>query len=356
MQVQSTLDKKKMEAFGDRLLRDNAASMRSALNYIGDKLGLFKALNDAGKVTAPELARKTGLNERYLQEWLSAMVAGEYVTYDPAAKTFFLPVEHAAFLADTESPMFSGALMVMIKALFDVTPEVAQCFQNGGGVPHSKQSPEMDEATERFSRQFFRFYLTQEWIPLSTGLGERLKKGALVADVGCGAGESVVTLAKAYPNSEIWGYDNFAPVVDRANARAKQLGLKNAHFAATDILEIDKKGTFDIVTAFDVIHDMSDPVGGMKSVRALLRPDGVFLMCEMNVSDRLEENINPFASMLYSVSTLYCMTVSLAESGAGIGACMGERRARKLAEEAGFSSFTRIPITHPFSALYLLEY
>jgi 2-polyprenyl-3-methyl-5-hydroxy-6-metoxy-1,4-benzoquinol methylase len=340
--------------FGSRLLRDNAAAIRHILCYMGDRLGLFRALQESGKTTLPEFAKKTGMNERYLREWLSAMVAGEYAKYDPATQTYWLPAEQASYLADENSPTFSASMFDMTKALWDVAPSVMDCFAKGGGVPHSKQSKDMDCGTERYSSLFFRFHLAQEWIP-KAGLEAKLKSGARVADIGCGTGSGVLMLSETFPKSEVWGYDNYSPVIDTARKTAAERGLKNAHFEATAAENIDKSKKFDVLMTVDVIHDMADPLGGLRSIKDLLAPDGSYLMVEMNVSDRLEENINPFASMLYSISTLYCMTVSLAENGAGIGACMGERRARELASQAGFSSFERLTISHPFAAVYLLK-
>lgn len=352
--TKASIDEAKLHAFGERLLRDNAAAIRSILCYIGDKLGLFRALQESGRTTPAEFAVKTGMNERYLREWLGAMVAAEYAMYDPQSETYWLLPEQAAFLADENNPMFSGSMFQFTKALWEVAPAVTDCFTRGGGVPHSGQSRDMDCATQRYSSLFFRFHLVQEWIPKS-GLESRLKAGSRVADIGCGHGESVLTLAHAYPKCDVWGYDNFAPVIENARETARQQGINNAHFEAKAAEGIAEKHSFDLITTIDVIHDMADPLGGMRSIHQLLKPDGAFLMVEMNVSDRLEENINPFASMLYSISTLYCMTVSLAEGGPGIGACMGERRARTLAVQAGFSSFERLQISHPFAAVYVLK-
>lgn len=350
----AAVDPQKLSAFGDRVLRDNAAGVRAILCFIGDRLGLFRALSESGPTSVAALAKKSGTNERYLLEWLSAMVAAEYAMYDAAAKTFWMTPEQAAFLADENNPMFSASLFDMTKGLWDVAPAVMECFKHGGGVPHSEQSDDMDIGTRRFSSGFFRHHLTQEWIPRA-GLESRLNEGTRIADIGCGSGESILTLARAYPNCDVWGFDNYAPVIETARESAKRAGLQNAHFEAIPAAEIKEKNQFGMVMTTDVIHDMADPLGGMRAIRDLLSPDGIYLMIEMNVSDKLEENIHPFASMLYSFSTLYCMTVSLAEGGAGIGACMGERRARDMASQAGFSAFDRLQVSHPFAAVYALK-
>lgn len=350
----ATVDERRVQQFGEQLLRDNAAAIRSILCFMGDKLGLFRALAHSGPVTAQQLAEQTGLNERYVREWLSAMVSGQYAMYDAQRETFWLAPEQVHFLADENSPMFSGSMFDFTKALWDVAPKVMHCFRDGGGVEHAQQSPDMDKATERFSSLFFRFHLMQDWIPKS-GIESRLRNGARIADIGCGAGESVIKMAEAFPKADVWGFDNFAPVIETARKRAAAAKLANAHFDTVPAAEITEDKKFDFVTTFDVIHDMANPSEGLQSIHRLLKPDGVYMMVEMNVSDRLEENINPFASMLYSISTLYCMTVSLAEGGAGIGACMGERRARELATAAGFKSFERLQIAHPFSAVYVLR-
>jgi 2-polyprenyl-3-methyl-5-hydroxy-6-metoxy-1,4-benzoquinol methylase len=352
----SSCDKTKTKEFSERLLGDTAAAVRSGLNYIGDRLGIFKAMADSAPVTAKSLAEKTGLNQRYLQEWLDALAAARYLEYDVAKKTYRLPPEHAAVLADENSPFFAGGAVQMPHPLLNLVPKVMEAFRTGGGVTHDAHHPEMVEATERFTRPFFIFSLTQECIPAMPDIEKKLHAGCEVADIGCGAGQAVIEMAKAYPKSHIHGFDNHVPSIERAQVNARQAGVKNVSFACQGAESLVDKKRFPFITTFDVIHDMVDPLAGLRTIRELLSEDGTYLMLEMNASDKIEDNINPLASLFYSVSTLYCMTVSLAEGGAGIGTCMGEARAKALTKEAGFKHFRKLPVENPFSLLYEIKH
>jgi len=351
-QNKRSADKEKTKAFAKRFIVDTAAAVRAGLNYIGDRLGIFKIMADSGPVTLEELATKTGLNQRYLQEWLGAMTAAEYVEYDPASKSYLLPSEHAEVLAYENNPLFGGGALQMPLPLLSLVPKVMEAFRTGGGVSHDQHHPEIVEATERFTRPFFTFALTQECIPAMPEAERKLQAGCEVADIGCGAGQAAIEMARAYPKSLIHGFDNHAPSIDRALTNARKAGVNNVAFECKSAESLLGKERFQFITTFDVIHDMVNPLAGLRTIRGLLSTDGTYLMLEMNASDKLEDNINPFASLLYSISTLYCMTVSLAEGGAGIGACMGETKARALTQEAGFSHFRRLPLENPFSIMY----
>ncbi len=351
-QIKAPLDNKKIDEFAQRFISDTAAAVRAGLNYIGDRLGIFKAMAQTGPVTVEELAQKTALNARYLQEWLAALVAAQYILYDPIKKTYLLPPEHALFLADEDSPMFAGGALQMPLPLVCTAPRLLEAFRSGGGVLHSEHHPEMTEATERFTRPFFTSFLTQEWIPAMPDVEKRLTEGCEVADIGCGSGQAAITMARAYPKSVIYGFDNHAPSIERAHENSRKARVENVIFDHKGVDDLSKSQRFSFITTFDVIHDMADPIGGLKTIRRLLSEDGTYMMLEMNASDKLEENINPLASLLYSISTLYCMTVSLAEGGIGIGACMGEAQAKDLTQQAGFTQFRRLPVDHPFSVIY----
>jgi 2-polyprenyl-3-methyl-5-hydroxy-6-metoxy-1,4-benzoquinol methylase len=354
-QVKGSLNPQRLDAFSKRLVSDYAATLRSALNHIGDKLGIFAAMKDGEWVSVAELAKRTGLNERYLTEWISAQTAGEYIEYDAAAQKYRLPAEHAAFLADETSDFFAGGLLAMPVPLMSVAPQIEEYFVKGGGLSHDNHHPGMTQATERFTLPFLRAHLAKDWIPQMSDANEKLKVGGRAADIGCGAGMAAIIMAKAFPKSKVVGYDNHAPSIERARENAKKDGVSNVSFEIADGSTMSSKDKFDFVTTFDVIHDMADPLGGLKTIKQMLAPAGTYMMLEMNASDKLEENISPFHSFLYSISTLYCMTVSLAEGGAGIGTCMGERRAASLAREAGFSHFRKLQQVHPFNVVYELK-
>lgn len=350
------LDQQKVEQFAFRVVDDIATAMRGALCYIGDKVGIFKALAAAGPVTIEDLATRTGLNSRYLREWLNAMATAQYVDYDPEARTYHLPPEHAAILADEDFPYFAGGFIEMVVPTVSVAPKVAEAFKNGKGVPQTEYSPEMFESIERGTAPWYKTQLIQTWIPAMPEVRQALENGGTALDVGCGGGLAAITLANAFPESRVFGYDWHQPSIDRARKNARLAGLdRRITFDVVDGSKLPERGAFDFISTFDVVHDSVDPVALMTSIRKALKPGGTYLMLEMNCSPNVQENANPVGRLLYSVSTLYCMTTSLAHGGAGIGAAMGEPKARELASHAGFSSIRRLPIQDPFSILYELK-
>ncbi len=347
-----TLDQAKVEKFVERMVEDIGTALRGALSYIGDKLGIFKAMAAAGSVTVEELAKKTGLNARYLKEWLGSMATAQYVEYNPDTHKYFLPPEHAAPLADEDFPFFVGGFVEMIVPTVSVAPKVAKAFKTGKGVPQSAYSPEMFDSIERGTAPWYKHQLIQKWIPAMPQVEAKLKSGGTALDVGCGSGRAALTLATAFPRAQVFGFDNHAGSVKRARANAKAAGLANrVTFKVADATKLPAR-KFDFISTFDVVHDSVNPVGLMTSIRKALTPDGTYLMLEMNASPNVHENATPLGRLLYSVSTLYCMTTSLAHNGAGIGAVMGEPKARELAREAGFTHFRKLPIEDPFSFLY----
>lgn len=349
------IDWNKVKNFSKQVSSDVGAAMLSAMSYIGDRLGIFKALADAGAVTSAELAEKTGLNERYLREWLAAMTAAQYVTYDPAAKKYSMPPEHAMLLAREESPFFMGGFIQGIIPNLSVTPQVMRAFRDGKGVAQSEYPPETFESMERSSAGIYRNQLIRKWLPTMPQVVKVLEEGGSALDVGCGSGRAAIALAKAFPKAKIFGFDAHAGSLERARNNARAAGLADRiRFEVVDGTRLPVS-EFDFISTFDVVHDSVDPVALMRSIRGALKPGGTYLMVEVNVSARLEDNINPMGRMMYSMSTLYCMSVSLAGGGAGIGACMGEEKAAELAREAGFTNFRRLPIDDLFSAPYELS-
>ncbi len=349
------LDWGKIKKFSAQVSNDIGAAMMGPLMYIGDRLGIFAALAKAGAVTSAELAERTGLAERYVREWLSAMTAAGYIEYVPATKKFSMVPEHAMVLANDESPFFMGGFMEMIFPNISVTPRLKEAFKNGGGVSQSEYPAETWEAMERSSAGMYRNSLVRKWLPAMPQVVKALSDGGSALDVGCGSGRAAITIATAFPKAKVFGFDAHAGSLERARANAKAAGLGDrVTFEVVDGTRLPA-AQFDFISTFDVVHDSVDPVGLMRSIRGALKPGGTYLMVEVNTSSKLEDNINPMGRMMYSISTLYCMTVSLAHGGAGIGACMGEAKARELALEAGFTHFKRLPIEDAFSALYELQ-
>jgi SAM-dependent methyltransferase len=346
------IDWDKARKFLFQVNNDIGAAMLGAMNYLGDRLGIFKTLAEAGWVTSDELAERAGLNERYIREWLGAVTSAGYVTYDPATKKFMLPPEHAMVLAREESPFFMGGFMEMVIPNVSVAPKLIEAFRKGGGVPQSEYPPETWEAMERSSAGMYRNQLIRKWLPTMPQVVEVLSNGGSAADIGCGSGRAVITLATAFPKAKVFGFDVHPGSVERAVANAKAAGVTDrVSFEARDATKLPEN-QFDFISTFDVVHDSVNPVALLKSIKRAMRKDATYLMLEVNVSPNLEDNIGPTGKMMYSVSTLYCMTTSLAHGGAGIGACMGEPKARELVAEAGFTQFRRLPIEDMFSALY----
>ncbi len=352
MAEEKAIDWGKVKSFAGMMTNDLGAAMQGALSYIGDRLGLFKALAEAGSVTTAEFAARTGCNERYLREWLGAMTAAKYIDYDKTTQRYSMPAEHAMILANEDSPFYMGGFMQMIVPEVSLAPKLLDSFRTGKGIPQSEYPPEVFEGIERGSAPIYKHSLVRKWMPAMPQVVETLNNGGTALDVGCGSGRAIIALAQAFPKAKLFGYDGHQGSVERARANAKAAGV--ADRVTFDVVDCTKlpENQFDFIATFDVIHDSVDPVGLLKSIRGALKTDGTYLMVEVNVSNDVAENINPMGRMMYSASTLYCMTVSLAHGGAGIGAMMGEPKARELVQQAGFTRFTRLPIKDAFSVLY----
>ena len=349
------LDMEKAKQVAQNIVGDIASTVHAALCFIGDRLGLFKAMAGAGPLTVEQLAQKTGLSERYIREWLSAMVAGRYVEYDPELHTHTLTPEYAAALADDASPFFVGGYFQMAQALVTVAPKVADAFKTGKGVTQAEYSVGFFEAAERNSLTRYSHKLMHKWIPGMPQVVEALGAGGTAADVGCGGGRAAILIAQGFPTARVTGFDIHAESIDRARRNAQAAGVADrVTFEVANGSNLPER-RFDFVSTFDVVHDAVDPAGLMAAVKRSLKPDGTYLVQEVNVSHDVKDNIRPLGKMVYSVSTLYCMTTSLAHGGAGIGAAMGEPKARELAQKAGFSRFTKLPVNDDFAVLYELR-
>jgi SAM-dependent methyltransferase len=275
------------------------------------------------------------------------------VEYDPHRGRFHLPPEHALFIADESSPYFMGGFFDMLPTLLSKVDQVAIATRQGGGVPFAAFGDMVIRGIDRSNTPSQTVFLVDRWLPAVPGLLPALEVGARVADVGCGSGTVVSLIARAFPNTRVHGFDVSGESVEMARARAGD--LPNAEFTETDVSEIPIEPPFRLITAFDVIHDLPDPLAGMRRIRDALADDGVFLMMEPNVGSQLEDNLHSIGALDYGISTLYCMTQSLAEGGAGLGTAWGRERAEEMAADAGFESFRPLDeITNRFSAFYLL--
>jgi ubiquinone/menaquinone biosynthesis C-methylase UbiE len=304
------MDQAKTEQFLGRALEDIGAAARIALCYVGDKLGIFRAMAASGAVTVDELARKTELDARYLREWLGTMATADYVTYDAASGKYLLPPEHALPLADESFPFFIGGFMQLTVPLISVAPKVAEHFKTGKGVTQAEYPQEVWEGMERASMPAYKHKLVQEWIAAMPEVKRKLEAGGTAIDVGCGSGRAAITIARAFPKATVHGYDQHEGSIERARANARQAGVADrVHFTVADGAKLPAR-RFDFIATFDVVHDAVDPVGLLQSIKAALAPGGTYLMMEMNASGDVQHNVNPIGRMLYPISTLYCLTTS----------------------------------------------
>ena len=343
------IDEAKLNQFIGQMLGDLGGASSIAMVRMGDGLGLYKALQAKGAMTAAELAKQTGVNERYLREWLSHQAASNYLSYDPATAKFALPPEQAMVFAIEDSPVYMMGGFDVMAAMLENQPKVQAAFKAGGGVAWGDHAGCMFCAVARFFRPGYQNNLVSSWLPALDGAAEKLRRGAKVADVGCGHGWSTVLMAKAFPKSQFVGYDFHAGSIDDATAHARAHGVTgNARFEVAKAKEFPGKD-FDLVTCFDCLHDMGDPAGAAAHIRGALKPDGTWMIVEPLAGDRLEHNLNPVGRLYYAGSTMVCVPTSLSqEVGAALGAQAGEARLRQVIGAAGFGRIRRATET-PFN-------
>lgn len=349
--TETAFDPAKAEAFGGRLMSILAGSLLNSMVDIGHRTGLFAAAAE-GWSTSEQLASRAGLTERYVREWLGAVTTGGIVEYDATNETFLLPPEHAALLTGCTN---MGPIAVSNTVLAKHVPQIVQVFQEGGGVPYAAYTPEFTDVMDAIGRGTFDAMLLDAYLPLAAGLTDALRSGIRVADVACGTGHALVIMARAFPSSTFVGYDLDEHAIARARAEATGAGLTNVTFEVVDVARLTTPARFDVVFVFDAIHDQVDPDAVLRRIHDVLVPDGLLFMREPHAADALAANLaNPMAPVLYSVSTLHCLTVSLAHGGAGIGMAFGEGHARRLLANAGFGDVNvhQAP-GHPFDAVYL---
>lgn len=343
-----TLNMEKLEPLLHMMVGELGAAANAALVLVGDKLGLYRALAEHGPLDSQGLAGKTGTHERYVREWLSAMAASGYVNYDEAAGTFSLTPEQAAVLADPDSPVNMTGGFYSLAAVFADEPKLTRAFQSGDGVGWGDHSECLFCGTERFFRPGYKAHLVDEWLPALDGVADKLAAGAKIADVGCGHGASTIIMADAFPNSSFIGIDFHEPSIDHARDAANGQGNLRFEVArAQDFAGAD----FDLVTVFDALHDMGDPVGVAAHIRKTLKPDGTLMLVEPLAGDTLKDNLNPVGRVYYAFSTNICVPASLNQPvGAALGAQAGEKRLTEVLKEAGFAHVRRATDT-PFNMI-----
>jgi len=346
------LDMDKLHEFVFRAVEEAGATLNTALVVMGDRLGLYRALAGAGPLTPAELAKRTGTAERYVREWLNAQAAGGYVEYEADSGRYSLPAEQAAALADESSPAFlPGLFQTALGAVTD-SHRITEVARNGDGLGWGDHVHDVHEGCERFFRPTYNAHLVSEWLPALDGVVEKLERGGTVADVGCGHGASTILMAQAFPASRFHGFDYHGGSIETARERAAAAGVDDrADFEPAPAASYFGED-YDLVTMFDCLHDMGDPAGAARHVKASLAPDGTWMIVEPRAGDRVEENLNPVGRAYYGFSTLLCTPASLSqEVGLALGAQAGEARIREIVEGAGFSSFRRIAET-PFNMVF----
>lgn len=332
------LDFGKLEEFAGKVSGDQAAAYNAILVYLGDRLGLWRALASVGSATVAELAQRSGIAQRYLQEWLSAQAANGYVTYDAATESFTLSVEAAAVLAEEESPAALMSGFELIAAVWAAVDKLANVYTTGDGLAWHEHDPRLFNAVARFYGTLYRNSLLTEWLPAIDGLTERLESGIRVLDVGCGLGVPTIMLAEAFPNSTFVGVDYHDESIRLAAAAAVEAGVSDrVQFEVAD--GTSYSGTYDLVLFFDAVHDFGDPVGALAHARGLLAPGGQVVAVEPYAEDTLEANLdnNPIAAVFYVGSSALCVPHSVSEGGAALGAQAGPAKLTGAFRDAGFA-------------------
>ncbi len=348
------LDSRKVEAFGDRLLTTLNQGCLALMISLGHRTGLFDTLATLPPADSATIADAAGLNERYVREWLGAMLAGRILEHDPDAGTWWLPAEHAALLTRAAAPNNLGSYMQYVGLLGEVEDKILECFQKGGGVPYS-EFRRFHEVMAEDSGQTVVASLFEHILPLVPGISERLEEGIDVLDLGCGRGMALRAMAARYPRSRFLGIDLSAEAIGWARKRAEDDGLSNLRYEVGDAARIEFAHAFDFVMTFDAIHDQARPDLVLANIARALRPGGVYLMQDIHASSSPHENVDhPAGVMLYTVSTMHCMTVSLAMGGMGLGTCWGRQVAMQMLSEAGFSQVEVKRLAHDFQNDYFI--
>jgi SAM-dependent methyltransferase len=348
----TAIDSDKLMSFVFRAVDEVGATLNTALVVMGDKLGLYRALAGAGPLSPAELAHRTGISERYAQEWLNEQAAGGYIDYDPDSGRYVLPPEQTVALTDESSPAYlPGFFQIALGSVLD-SPRITQVAKTGDGLGWHDHVRDVHEGCERFFRTGYNAHLVAEWLPALEGVVAKLQTGAKVADVGCGHGASTVLMAQAFPASRFVGFDYYQGSIDTAAQRAAVAGVGDRVIFELATAASYPGKDYDLVTMFDCLHDMGDPAGAARHVRESLAPDGAWMIVEPAAGDRVEDNLNPIGRAFYGFSTLLCTPSSLAQDvGLALGAQAGEARIRAVVTSAGFTTFRRVAGT-PFNTVF----
>jgi ubiquinone/menaquinone biosynthesis C-methylase UbiE len=354
--TETTLDQARAEEFANRMVEVLDTASTSLLVSLGHRLGIFDTMAGRGAMTCARVAEAAQLNERYMREWLAGATTARLVDYDPRADTYLLPPEHAVCLTRTAGPDNLARFMAVVPLLASVDEQVENAFRHGGGVPYSAYT-RFHEVMAEMSGEVMDASLINTLLPMMDGLPERLAMGIDVADIGCGRGHAVNVMGRTYPDSSFVGYDFNDEALAFARGEADAMRLSNVRFESRDVADLGVTEEFDLVTAFDSIHDQAHPAQVLAAAHRALRPGGGLLMVDVRASSHLHENMDmPLGTFLYTVSLMHCMTVSLALEGEGLGTAWGEQKARAMLAEAGFGDVRVMEIdTDPLDSCYVAK-
>jgi 2-polyprenyl-3-methyl-5-hydroxy-6-metoxy-1,4-benzoquinol methylase len=340
------------QAFAELLLDTYNKAALTLMISIGHQTRLFDVIGNMPPARSEEIAQAAGLQERYVREWLGAMVTGQMVNYNPDTNQYHLPAEHAAFLMRSSGADNLAVFAQYIPVLGSVENDILQCFKNGGGVPYTAFN-RFHEVMAEDSGQSVLSALFDHILPLVPGLTEALEKGIEVMDIGCGSGRALNMLAKKFPKSQFTGYDLCLEPIETARAEARKAGLTNVTFEQRDLTDFTPGKHFDLITAFDAIHDQARPDKVLSLIYNALKQDGTFLMQDIDASSHLHNNLtHPLGTLLYAISCMHCMTVSLAQNGMGLGTMWGVEKAQEMLKEAGFQHMQVNRLPHDVQNCY----
>lgn len=347
----SAIDTAKLESFVMRTVNDVAAGHSGVMVSIGAKLGLYKAMAGAGPISPKELATRTGCAERYVVEWLNSQVAGGYVDYHAVSGTYELSPEHAAVLADEDSPVYMPHAWQITASMWMDEDKTIEAFRTGEGVAWGDHDDRLFCGVASFFRNAYRASLVSEWLPALDGVVDCLETGIAVADVGCGHGHSTLLMAEAFPNSRFHGFDVHPASIEEARRLAAEAGLGDrVRFDVAPATDYPGRG-YGLICFFDALHDMGDPITAVRHTAAALAPGGTVMLIEPFANDRVEDNVSPVARLFYAGSVALCCANAIADGGRLVlGAQAGEERLAEVFRKGGFTHFRRAAAT-PFNLI-----
>lgn len=345
MSTARVIDEEKLAAFVGQVVSECAAALSVPLVVIGDRLGLYQALAEGGPLTSAELAQRTSTKERYVRDWLVNQAAGGYLDFDPATQRYVLPPEHAIALTDESSAYFLGGAFQVTPPLIMAQDHIAELFRTGEGMAWGEHDHDLFPGAERFWRSGYIGNLVDSWIPALDGIKAKLEASATVVDVGCGHGAALILMAKAFPRSRFFGFDAHAPSIERARAAARAEGVADRVVFDVASAAIYPGTGYDLVTFFDSLHDMGDPVGAIQHVRKTLAPDGSVMIVEPMAGERIEENFNPIGRAFSAFSVLCCTPNAIAEGGAALGTIATDQQLRDVVLAGGLGQFARVAVS-----------